>query len=694
MYPRTGLALVAVLVGAACSVPLDSGSDPRVQVQVVSVAIQPKSVTLLVGDSLKLNASVVMSDGHSQGSVTWTSSGTDRASVSASGMVRAVTTGNLFIRAASGAMQDSAAVAVVPPSPLPVASVVVTPTSATLTVGGSLQLAATPKDAAGNPLGGRTVTWGSSNTTVGTVTGSGLVTAVTAGSTTITATSEGQSASATLTMTAPVSAPGAVTDLAVGVVTDSSVGLSFTEVTDGTGQPASYDIRYVAGTSLSWGGSVPSVSRGTCATPLAGTTIGTRRTCTVLGLTAGTAYSFQLVAFRGTLTGSVVFGGLSNAVTATTAASTAPIASVSVTPASASVTVGNAQQVTATLKDASGNVLLGRAVAWTSNTTGVATVNGTGLVTGVAAGSATITATSEGQIGTATITVTAPAGGGTVLLQESFADGAFAARGWYDNAALGVTSAQHAPGSTSALELHFLPGATDPTSGGAARHTFAATPTLYVGYWVKYSANWIGSGFDSHPHEFYVLSNLDGQYASLANDWLTTYIETNFVNGAGTPRVSLQDNRAINATLGALPMNLIGITENRSVSGCNGVMETNLFSECYGNGTYNDKQFNRNGAVTFQAQPGAAGYKGNWNHVEVYLQMNSIVNGVGLPDGVVQYWFNGTLVLDRHDVLFRTGARSGLSFAQFVIAPYIGGTGSPADQTMWVDDLTLATSRP
>jgi len=156
--------------------------------------------------------------------------------------------------------------------------------------------------------------------------------------------------------------------------------------------------------------------------------------------------------------------------------------------------------------------------------------------------------------------------------------------------------------------------------------------------------------------------------------------------------VSLQDNLAINRSLGTVPLNLIGVTEQRSVSGCNGVMETALFSECYGSGTYNDKQFNRVGTAMFQAQPGA-GYKGNWNHVEVYLQMNSIANGVGRADGVIQYWLNGFPTIDRHDVMFRTGARANLAFAQFVIGPYIGA-GSPVDQYMWLDNLTLATGRP
>src|SRR5207247_7680798 len=83
-----------------------------------------------------------------------------------------------------------------------------------------------------------------------------------------------------------------------------------------------------------------------------------------------------------------------------------PVASVTVSPASASVPVGQTQQLTATLKDANGTVLTGRPVAWSSNNTPVATVTGTGLVTAKVAGSATITATSEGQSGTAAITVT------------------------------------------------------------------------------------------------------------------------------------------------------------------------------------------------------------------------------------------------------------------------------------------------
>src|SRR5881396_288011 len=82
------------------------------------------------------------------------------------------------------------------------------------------------------------------------------------------------------------------------------------------------------------------------------------------------------------------------------------VASVSVTPPAASVAPGQTVQLTASALDASGNVLSGWTTSWSSSNRAVALVDGSGLVTGVAAGpAATITATSGGQSGTATVTV-------------------------------------------------------------------------------------------------------------------------------------------------------------------------------------------------------------------------------------------------------------------------------------------------
>jgi uncharacterized protein YjdB len=91
------------------------------------------------------------------------------------------------------------------------------------------------------------------------------------------------------------------------------------------------------------------------------------------------------------------------------------VVSVDVTPASASVPVGGTEQLTATPKDAAGQPLTGRTVTWATDAPAVATVSAAGLVTGVGAGSATITATSEGKSGTASVTVTA---GGQALVGE------------------------------------------------------------------------------------------------------------------------------------------------------------------------------------------------------------------------------------------------------------------------------------
>ena len=84
------------------------------------------------------------------------------------------------------------------------------------------------------------------------------------------------------------------------------------------------------------------------------------------------------------------------------------VASVTVTPATASVVAGSTVQLTATAQDASGNTLSGQSFSWSTGNSGVATVSSSGLVTGVAAGTVTITAATGGKSGTATVTVTVP----------------------------------------------------------------------------------------------------------------------------------------------------------------------------------------------------------------------------------------------------------------------------------------------
>lgn len=96
-----------------------------------------------------------------------------------------------------------------------VISVDVSPAAASLEAGASVALTATPRDASGQPLGGRVITWSSGAPTIASVDGSGLVSGKAPGQAIITATSEGRSGTATLTVSP---GPPAALDFVVGPV--------------------------------------------------------------------------------------------------------------------------------------------------------------------------------------------------------------------------------------------------------------------------------------------------------------------------------------------------------------------------------------------------------------------------------------------------------------------------------------------
>jgi uncharacterized protein YjdB len=477
-----------IVTASLTSQPLSGSSRVRTR-RVVRLVLNPANVTVRQGASQQFSAYGMRNSGDSVAvAVAYSATG---GTITAGGLYTAgQTTGPYRVVAlqSGGSLSDTSAVTV---STVPVASVTVSPASGTLTAGGTYQLAATPRDSLGNALSGRAVSWSSSAPAVATVSGSGLVTGVAAGGATITATSEGKSGTAAVTVTAAVGNPGRVTTLAVSAVTDTSVTLSFTEVGNGAGQPATYDVRYAAG-AMDWG-SAPTVTRGTCTTPLAGTAIGATRTCTVLGLSASTVYQFQMVAFRGTLDVDAVFGLLSNVASGTTAAgAVAPVATVTVSPVSASVAAGGFHQFTAVLKDAAGNTLTGRPVAWSTSNPAAATVSGTGLVSGIAVGSATITATSEGKSGSGSVTVTAPAPSpADTVFADGFEAGNLAL--WQDGPDVTrhrvVTDAAQAHSGSRVLEVTYPAGS---DGGWLTRWFMPGYDSLYVSMWVRFPTTWQG----------------------------------------------------------------------------------------------------------------------------------------------------------------------------------------------------------
>jgi trimeric autotransporter adhesin len=383
---------------------------------VASVTVNLAASSLTVGQTEKATATLRDSSNNVVigPAVVWTSSNASAATLTDSGMVTALAAGSTVISASTGGTTGTAPLAVTATSPVPVASVTVSPASATIQIGATVQLQVSAFDANNNVLTGRVVTSSSGNPAIASVNSLGLVTGVSAGTTQITVTSEGVSAVATITVSAsappPTTNPGTVTNLQASVTGSSSVTLSFTQVDDGTGHPAKYDVRYAVA-PISWG-SAPSTTSGTCTTPVAGTAIGSQISCTVLGLAPATNYNFQLIAFRGTLNVDAVFGGLSNVASGTTTASgtsPAPVASVSVSPASATLQIGATVQLQVTAYDANNNVLTGRVVTSSSANPAIASVNSLGLVTAVSAGTTQITVTVEGKTAVATITVSAAA---------------------------------------------------------------------------------------------------------------------------------------------------------------------------------------------------------------------------------------------------------------------------------------------
>jgi len=189
------------LNGAALGIEIKAGvtgpQDP-----VATVEISPATATVLVGATLQLVANLLNVGGEplTGRPVTWSSDAPQFATVSSTGLVTGVAAGPATISATSEGVVGTASVTV-SATVEPVATVEVTPGAAGILVGGTVQLTATPKDAAGQPLTGRVIVWESDATQIATVSTTGLVTGVGEGLATITATSEGQSGQAIVTVT-------------------------------------------------------------------------------------------------------------------------------------------------------------------------------------------------------------------------------------------------------------------------------------------------------------------------------------------------------------------------------------------------------------------------------------------------------------------------------------------------------------
>ena len=187
-----------------------------------SISVTPSSHTLAtIGATVQLMATVRDQNNNpmTDQAVTWSSSNTAVATVGGNGLVTAVANGTAQIRAQSGNATGTANITVAEPVPT---RITIAPTSHTLEmIGATVQLTATVRDQRNNIMSGQSITWSSGDDAVATVSGAGLVTAVSNGMAEITAKSGSLSASASITVSVAVPTsltiePGAHTLDAIG----------------------------------------------------------------------------------------------------------------------------------------------------------------------------------------------------------------------------------------------------------------------------------------------------------------------------------------------------------------------------------------------------------------------------------------------------------------------------------------------
>jgi len=340
-------------------------------VPVASVQVSPDTQVLYVGQTAQFRAQPLDAAGHPLPGriVLWSTTPPGVATVTSAGVVTGQTTGRATIVANCEGRSDSAIVDV---SARPPNAVVVTPAQVLIVEGATAQLTAQVLDDQGQVVPGASVSFSSSDAGVAAVSTTGLVTGISAGKVTITASSGGKAGSSDITILATPVASVTVKPTAAYLVAGRTITLS-AEAVGPTGQ-------VLKGRTVFWSSSAPAVA-------------GVSPSGVVTGLVAGTAVIFASV--------DGVFGWADITV------STVPVATVSIVPQYADLTVAQTAQLSPVLRDAAGNVLTGRAIAWTSDHPTIASVTATGLVTGLAPGSAVISATSGGRVGTADISVAA-----------------------------------------------------------------------------------------------------------------------------------------------------------------------------------------------------------------------------------------------------------------------------------------------
>ena len=338
--------------------------------KVSKIKLNKTSLSLKVGSSSTVKATVSPSSATDK-SVSWSSSNKKVATVSSKGKITAVGVGSAKITVKAKDGSGKKATVKVTVSAVKVTKVALNKTSATMPTNTTLTLSATvsPSNATN-----KAVTWKSSDTKVATVSSSGVVTALKKGVATITATAkDGSKKSASCKIT-------------INSIGASAIGLSKTSYTGAPGTSLSLTATIspsnVSKKTLTWKSSNSSVAS-------------VDSSGNVKLLKDGTA----------TITATTT-DGTNRKATCKVTVKTVSVTSVSLSASKINLTQGtsgNTYKLTATVYPSNAS---NKAVTWTSSNSSIATVDSSGNVRAIKAGTATITVTTKDGSKKAVCTVT------------------------------------------------------------------------------------------------------------------------------------------------------------------------------------------------------------------------------------------------------------------------------------------------
>ncbi|MEA2062144.1 MAG: hypothetical protein U9P14_00475 [Gemmatimonadota bacterium] len=267
------------------------------------------------------------------------------------------------------------------------------------------------------------------------------------------------------------------------------------------------------------------------------------------------------------------------------------------------------------------------------------------------------------------------------MFEEKFEDTDWASRGWYDNPDMVIDTSNRVGDSGGSAEFKWTESGKTVAESRGARVLFDPVEGLTISFYVKFNSNWEWTGRGWHPHFILFITNVDDAYIGPRRTHLTLYIEP--VDG----RLVFGMQDGLNIDLDHLGENLVGVTENRAVAGGNGDPDGYGGSHYVGDGNVQNSRQIVSDSLFFTDEQGPH-YKGDWHQIKAHIQLNSIIDGKGVANGVLRYWYDGKLIMDYHDIMMRTGQHPQMKINQFLLLPYFG-PGVPHQQSIWIDELKI-----